>query len=979
LPRPFLPFRPDRNPSPPERFPTTESKNRVGVLSRVLVASLLLACLLAGFFYDVCFFGKSLSTSSLLPGATPYGPYGFLGHRPELPFSFDTGGNAWVNEPNPYIIRRVLDEGALPAWNPHEGLGIPLAGNLNSEVFNPLKVFLNLFPHPVWQDMFFLLRLFIMGLFTYLFLRERNLSHGSSLFGSSFFMLSGYSVWWINLHPLSTVMYLPAVFYFYERWSGGRDLKSAFLMSLFLCLALVAGKTPDVVMGLCLLFPYALWKGTGKDSLSPSFRKRGISRSMLTEGGRVIMGTVSGVLMASAVLLPFLELYSRASPLAKAIRTGAASHTIPLITSTSLLQPLFLGWKNYYYASWLTWTPHIILPHAGIVVMVLSLYCALNRTTLIRTLPFLLFSLCLFSVVYGLLPAHMISKLPVLGSVEFLKYNAMLSFSLAVMSASAFDDLLSPEGNKKKLYLSLVVVSFALLTFFIALYREGVPQQGGQMIAVLLLSLCGMGAVALVSHRAKRRNAFGILIFLFLILELFLYMPKDHPDRFDPYQEPPYLKVIKEKGLHRITGDGKSVPPLVSNALGLYDIRGISVLLPGDYYLFSENLLGFSVPGTSNPNPLFTATSPFIDLLGVKHVMSREPLEHWILGDEIRAHISSLRWVRLFNGMVSHSIRGGATYGVFQAKDEGRFSFFFPMKFAFETRLKVSEPFLFAGFALKEASRDARAEIEMEVEGRTAKLAIREGEGWKDQWLDVSPHMGKTVTVVIRGEGNGEGRIVLGDFGPSPGKEREQALYGRLLLLHERERDFLEYRGTYEGIHLYENRNVMDRAFVLRTAEVRNSLDAVIKELQQGASFRDVGLITGNTAGASKKMAGLSLKETTRGTIPQRDEKVVIRRYAPDEVAIEVDSGGGLLVLSDLFYPGWKVKVNGREEEVIKAFGLLRGVMVGEGRSEVVFYYRPLSFYLGMIVSLAAIIAWLAYLYVGNYSKKVKVGEESHG
>lgn len=919
----------------------------------------LLSLLIALFFHDVLFSGKTLSASSLLPGSTPNGPYGFSGYKPGLPFSFDTAGNAWVNEPNPYIIREVLREGAVPAWNPYEGMGIPLIGNLNSEVFNPLKLFLNLFPHPFSQDIFFLLRLLIMGSFTYLFLRETNLSLGSSLFGSSFFMLSGYSVWWINLHPLSTIMYLPAVFYFYERWSGNNDTKSAFFMSLFLCLALVAGKTPDVIMGLCLLFPYALWKGMMKDSL----------RGLCKEAGKASLATVSGVLMASAVLFPFLELYSIASPLAKAIRTGAAGHTIPLITSVSLVQPMFLGLKNYCYGSWLTWTPNIILPHAGIVVMTLSCCCVLCRSTLMKTLPFVVISLALFSVIYGLLPSHLISKVPVIGSIEFLKYNAMFYFSLAVMSASAFDDLLSPEGDRRNFYLSLTVILFTLLAYFISLYREGLPR-GGQMTAVLFLSLSGMGAAAFVLFRATNRNVFGVLLFLFLILELFLYMPKDRPDRAKPYNEPSYLKVIKGQDAYRITGEGNSAPPLVSNALGLYDIRGISVLLPGDYYSFFENLLGFSVPGTNNPNSLFTATSPFIDLVGVKYILSREPLEHWVLEDEIKAHINSLRWVRLLNGMVSHSIRGEATYGFSRAGGEERFCFFFPIRFGFETRLRVTEPFLSAGFAMKDASRGANVKVDIEIEDRKTELVIRSGEGWQDHWLDVSSYVGKIVTIVIRAEGNGEGKIVLGNFGPSPGSEAEQALYKKLLVLHEGERNFLAHRGTFEGIHIYENKNVMDRAFLLHGAEVRNGLDAIIRELQEGGNFREVGLITGSSADALKTMAVRSVKATNHGDIPRRDDKVVIKGYAPDEVTIEVESQGGLLVLSDLFYPGWKVTVNGREEEVIKAFGLLRGVVVGDGRSEIIFHYRPLSVYLGMMISLATAIAWIVYLFFARIRKR---------
>ena len=112
---------------------------------------------------------------------------------------------------------------------------------------------------------------------------------------------------------------------------------------------------------------------------------------MFKEGGRVILVAFSAILMSSVVLLPFIELYAHASPLAKAIRTGAASHTIPLITSVSLFQPLFLGWGNYFYGSWLKWTPDIILPHAGIVVTILSLYAVLHRRILKKTFPYLLF------------------------------------------------------------------------------------------------------------------------------------------------------------------------------------------------------------------------------------------------------------------------------------------------------------------------------------------------------------------------------------------------------------------------------------------------------------------------------------------------------------------------------------------------------------------------------------------------------------
>lgn len=907
---------------------------------------LLLALLLVISFHDIIFFGKTLSTASLLPGTTPEGPYGFTGHKPEMPFSFDTGGNAWVNEPNPYIIRRTLIEGSLPTWSPYEGLGMPLIANLNTEVFNPLKIILNLSPGPVSQDIFFLLRLFVMGLFTCLFLKEMKISNASSLLGSSFFMLSGYSIWWINLHPLSTVIYIPAIFYFYERWSNRKDLKSPFLMSLFLSFAFVSGKVPDVIMGLCLLFLYAMWKGVIRDSLKGLYR----------EGGKVILVTLSGALMAAVALLPFIELYSNASPLAKAIRTGAAGHTIPLITSVSLFQPLFLGWKNYFYGSWLKWTPQVVMSHASLVIVLLTFYALLNRTTLKKASPFFIFALFLFFTIYGLLPSHLISKVPVIGSIEFLKYNAMFYFSLAVMSACAFDHLLSEEGSKKKLNLSIAVTSSLILIYFFFLYMVSPPHMYGYLIAVLSISLLVMIITGLLFLLSKKKWVFGMFVFAFLIFELFFYMPRDHPDRSEPYIKPPYLDIIKEEIPYRFIGSGSIMPPLVSSAMGLYDIRAISVLLPEDYYIFFENLFGFSVPQTNNPNPLFSATSPFIDLMDVKYILSQEPLEHRRLEDEIRSHVTSMRWVRLFDAMIKHTIKGGATYGFFKQNDEARFSFFFPMKFAFETKLKVSEPFIFTGFALKDVPKGSTAKVRIIVENRVAELIIKDGD-WKDQWLDVSDYMGKAIIITIEGDGAGDGSVVLGNFGLSPGYKEESRLYNKLLMLHNRERNSLLYKGAYGGIHIYENVNVMERAFVVHKAEAAKDLNDIIRRLQEGINFREVGLVTSPILPLFKGRMeeGLSL------SVAQGD-KVVIKKYAPDEVEIEVESGGGLLVLSDLCYPGWKVSVNGKEEKIIKVFGLLRGVLIGKGTSEVVFYYRPFSLYTGITISATSLSVWIVLL-----------------
>jgi uncharacterized membrane protein YfhO len=85
--------------------------------------------------------------------------------------------------------------------------------------------------------------------------------------------------------------------------------------------------------------------------------------------------------------------------------------------------------------------------------------------------------------------------------------------------------------------------------------------------------------------------------------------------------------------------------------------------------------------------------------------------------------------------------------------------------------------------------------------------------------------------------------------------------------------------------------------------------------------------------------------------------KAVITGYGPNTVSIDVTTGSdGMLVLTDVHYPGWKARVNGVEERIHRVNGLVRGVYVKEGASTVVFYYRPASFRTGVVIFLATVL-----------------------
>jgi hypothetical protein len=75
-------------------------------------------------------------------------------------------------------------------------------------------------------------------------------------------------------------------------------------------------------------------------------------------------------------------------------------------------------------------------------------------------------------------------------------------------------------------------------------------------------------------------------------------------------------------------------------------------------------------------------------------------------------------------------------------------------------------------------------------------------------------------------------------------------------------------------------------------------------------------------------------------------------------------TGPGVVVLSEILYPGWHVTVDGVEERIIPIYGLLRGVAIGSGQHAIQFAFYPRSVQIGVSLCILGWVLLVGYTFL---------------
>jgi hypothetical protein len=158
-----------------------------------------------------------------------------------------------------------------------------------------------------------------------------------------------------------------------------------------------------------------------------------------------------------------------------------------------------------------------------------------------------------------------------------------------------------------------------------------------------------------------------------------------------------------------------------------------------------------------------------------------------------------------------------------------------------------------------------------------------------------------------------------------------------------------------EGLNIYENLDVMPRAFLVHQAKVPGSDEAIVAQLI-GEEFDLSSSIL-----LEDESALARLESMPRGSPSEGRDEVKIVEYEANRMVIEVASNqAGFLFLSDAYYPGWRAHVDDQEETVYRADYLFRAVLVPAGQHVVEFTFDPVAFKIGLAVALTTVTALVA-------------------
>ncbi len=814
--------------------------------------------------------------------------------------------------PKESFIQASLRKFQSPIWNPNSGCGQPIIADPSNTLWDPVDLFFSADDQASYNRGL-LLKIVLGGLAAYFYFFRVGAAPWAAATAAIGYALTARILYQTEL-PTNIMTGIFLVFSFLDKDSS---LKRILLCALALSFCYVGIHPELFFVGTCSAV--AVW------FLSDSKKHVSLLRSV----GTMALTGIATIALVGPFLFSFLE-YMR------------YAHTYKYAASALEFIPLSQLAYFFYSAK----IPNTYFP--GLVLLLglpVGIFVAARRYFGV----FLVITACLLfacrpgplETIFAQAPFSYLLPDYVLRPVHLL---ACMFCGLGLTQLSKI------EAGKFKTQIGLLIASALLAILPLILIRNGIAPEAFQIgfTPKLFLSTAIIVGIATFCLLVVNKGKFGrIAAFAIPFLNLALVIPPAHTEL--PYSAPvplpPANKVELVKTLQSYPGarfsacGDRLIQPNTGLFFGLADLRTCSPLNHARYLNFME-ALGANL-GYCNLMHLPPEISPLANLASVKLLVSNTPIHSANFVANPKDFLStSIKEGRIMSGM---RIMGGhCDYSQSAAEINCHLN------------LRIHENLYGryqAAVLLQDSNGTELWRSPLIVFG-PSKTAAHESP------IDMSipaPHKSKNsvkVLLVIRDAWTGsdvnadglslelhDGKSVLATF-ELQSTDKVQSSDGRFNMLYE----------SADLIRVYENVTALPNAFLVHKIKLAGSDEEALSMLKS-SSFdpRAEAIVEG-------KAISLTPKEQVK-------DSLLTLSTTNTELQFESDSASdSLLVNTGLNYPGWKVFVDGKQEPLLQANYLFRGVKLASGHHLIRFIYEPMSFIAGCLTSLLCLLACLFVL-----------------
>ena len=166
---------------------------------------------------------------------------------------------------------------------------------------------------------------------------------------------------------------------------------------------------------------------------------------------------------------------------------------------------------------------------------------------------------------------------------------------------------------------------------------------------------------------------------------------------------------------------------------------------------------------------------------------------------------------------------------------------------------------------------------------------------------------------------------------------------------------------------LYENQKVLPRAYLASGFRVVHN-EKEMRDLITTKGFDPVQTVLLEEVPVSPR--------PSKGSLPDGDSLRILK-YSLNQIQLTASCmASRLLFLSETYYPGWKVWIDGKREKIYRANHAFRAVALGPGHHTITFSYQPFSFYLGLLISSLTFLGLLVFLIFFRKKSLRKINQE---